>query len=81
MKRWLTNNEDLEAMNEKFTIGGICLWCDAQQSEDHVSRDRHHLRRNLVRDEKEKEVNVTFKDLRTNTKINSQDLNCDCGQG
>ena len=40
MKRWLTNNEDLEAMNEKFTIGDICLWCDAQQSEDHVSRDR-----------------------------------------
>ena len=44
-KRWLTNYQDLEAMKEKFTTGDICLWCDTQHSEDHVSRNRSPPRR------------------------------------
>ena len=64
-KRWLTNSEDLEAMNEKFTTGDICLWCDAQQSEDHMSCDRSPPRKkSSKRDDKEKEVDETFKDLK-----------------
>ena len=34
-KRWLTNDQDLKVMNEKFTSGDVYLWCNAQQSDSH----------------------------------------------
>ena len=64
-KRWLTNDQDLIAMNAKFGRGEICLWCDGQQGEDRTSRDRSpSKKKSSKRDEKEKEVDEVFKDLK-----------------
>ena len=38
VKKWLTIDSDLLAMNEKFANHNVCLWCDAQQAEN-MARD------------------------------------------
>ena len=78
----LPNDQDLMAMNTKFSRGDICLWCDGQQGEDRVSRDRSpSKKRSSKRDEKEKEVDEVFKYLKDNMEVNTLDLNLGCGQG
>ena len=66
-KKWLTTDQDLVAMNAKFTGGDVCLWCDAAQqtSEATVLRNRSPTRKkSSKREDKEQEVDDIFQDLK-----------------
>ena len=66
-KKWLTTDQDLVAMNAKFTGGDVCLWCDATQqtTESTASRNRSPTRKKSSRrEDKEQEVDDIFQDLK-----------------
>ena len=67
-KKWLTTDQDLMAMNSKFTGGNVCLWCDAAQQTSQVSRESRDRspprKKSSKRDDKEKEVEDLFQDLK-----------------
>ena len=65
-KKWLTDDQDLMAMYAKLRGDTcICLWCDGQQGEDCTRRDRSpSKKKSSKRDEKEKEVDEVFKNLK-----------------
>ena len=58
-------------MNEKSTTSDICLWCDAHQREDHVSHDWSPPKKKFSRDEKKKEANETYKNLKVKHKYST----------
>ena len=64
VKKWLTTDNDLSAMNEKCASNNVYLWCEATQT-DNLSRDRSPPRKSSSkRDDKEKEVDEIVKDLK-----------------
>lgn len=69
-KKWLTTDQDIIAMNRKIPSGDVYMWCNAEnisdQNADTGTRERSPVRSRCGRrEEKEKELDEIFQDLKT----------------